>query len=202
MIHAEASACSLLAKRLASVRPSLVDVERLSRGQAATRRGIGSRQVPHRLNADERGAYLRAIANGFAVVRGHGKRRERKGSPLLNTLRQRADALATPLIFVELTNQREGVVNDATCVDLSPLRCIEANELIEWQDRCNRVALPLSSATAAHQPDITVQHAVDELISWPIWAVAPLLLRFEASNTKTCKRLASDLAHELQTLET
>ena len=34
-------------------RPSLDDVDRLSRGEAAARRGTGSRAVPHRLNAEE-----------------------------------------------------------------------------------------------------------------------------------------------------
>lgn len=35
-------------------RPSLDDVERLSRGQAARKRGTGSRAVCHRLNESER----------------------------------------------------------------------------------------------------------------------------------------------------
>jgi hypothetical protein len=31
-------------------RPSLDDIERISKGLAATKRGVGSRMVPHRLN--------------------------------------------------------------------------------------------------------------------------------------------------------
>jgi len=31
-------------------RPSLDDIERISKGMAATKRGVGSRMVPHRLN--------------------------------------------------------------------------------------------------------------------------------------------------------
>ena len=38
-------------------RPTLQDVESLSRGDAAKERGTGSRQIPHRLNADERKIY-------------------------------------------------------------------------------------------------------------------------------------------------
>lgn len=38
-------------------RPSLQDVENISRGDAAKSRGTGSRQVPHRLNAEERKLY-------------------------------------------------------------------------------------------------------------------------------------------------
>ena len=36
-----------------AARPTLDDVERISYGQGAKRRGTGSRQVPHRLNGDE-----------------------------------------------------------------------------------------------------------------------------------------------------
>lgn len=41
-------------KKSGSGRPSLDDVERLSRGQAAKKRGTGSRGVCHRLNESER----------------------------------------------------------------------------------------------------------------------------------------------------
>jgi len=37
-----------------SIRPSIDDVERISKGLAAKRRGTGSRAVPHRLNEAER----------------------------------------------------------------------------------------------------------------------------------------------------
>ena len=39
-------------------RPHVDDVDRLSHGDAAKVRGTGSRDIPHRLNAEERGAYL------------------------------------------------------------------------------------------------------------------------------------------------
>eukprot|EP00956_Cyclotella_meneghiniana_P010234 scaffold14139_cov74-Cyclotella_meneghiniana.AAC.6 len=35
-------------------RPTLDDVERLSLGKGARKRGTGSRHIPHRLNQDER----------------------------------------------------------------------------------------------------------------------------------------------------
>ena len=38
-------------------RPLLDDVDRLSRGEGAKVRGTGCRDIPHRLNADERPAY-------------------------------------------------------------------------------------------------------------------------------------------------
>ena len=48
---------SVTCKRDASSRPSLDDVERISKGDAAKARGTGSRRIPHRLNAEERQQY-------------------------------------------------------------------------------------------------------------------------------------------------
>ena len=45
--------CLNMGRRM-DIRPSLDDVERISRGQAAKKRGTGSRAVPHRLNNMER----------------------------------------------------------------------------------------------------------------------------------------------------
>lgn len=41
-------------------RPTIDDVDRISRGDAAKVRGTGSRQIPHRLNAEERTLYEQA----------------------------------------------------------------------------------------------------------------------------------------------
>ncbi len=46
--------CLVIARSVSKGRPSIDDVERLSRGEGAKRRGVGSREVPHRLNSDER----------------------------------------------------------------------------------------------------------------------------------------------------
>lgn len=43
--------------RTCAARPDVGDVERLSRGEPAKRRGTGSREVPHRLNAAERASW-------------------------------------------------------------------------------------------------------------------------------------------------
>lgn len=48
---------SVMCKKDASSRPSLDDVERISKGNAAKARGTGSRRIPHRLNAEERQQY-------------------------------------------------------------------------------------------------------------------------------------------------
>lgn len=75
-----------------SVRPSLDDVERISRGDAAKRRGTGSRMVPHRLNQSERKEWVLAKKRRFLLLRGSGYRKERGASPLANIYRQFCDA--------------------------------------------------------------------------------------------------------------
>jgi len=106
------------------VRPALDDVERISRGQAAKRRGTGSRAVPHRLNAAERIEWQIAKQRRYLQLRGTGYRNERGDSPLANSWRNYCDALAIPCISV-----RRGVRLSSTstlvedCViDFSPLR--------------------------------------------------------------------------------
>jgi hypothetical protein len=68
-------------------RPSLDDVERISYGQAAKKRGVGSRSVPHRLNASERKEWELAKKRAFVLLRGTGWRKERGDSPLANIYR-------------------------------------------------------------------------------------------------------------------
>jgi len=99
-------------------RPKLDDVERLSHGKGAKKqRGTGSRHVCHRLHKDERKAYELAKLARYLVVRGTGYRRERKGSPLCNTFRQRCDALGEICVVV---GRRAG--KDAVTIDFSTLR--------------------------------------------------------------------------------
>ena len=87
--------------RYASARPSLDDVERISKGQAAKKRGVGSRQVPHRLNNEERIEWENAKNRNFLTLRGSGWRRQRGDSPLANIYRQICDAKNIPAISIE-----------------------------------------------------------------------------------------------------
>lgn len=98
-------------------RATLDDVERIARGDAARRRGTGSRAVPHRLDETERVAWDLAKAAGYLTLTGSGNRRERKGSPLANSWRQRCDALAHPAVVLHRG------APDRVVVDASPLRC-------------------------------------------------------------------------------
>eukprot|EP00854_Cymbomonas_tetramitiformis_P014183 gene14183-16770_t len=109
-------------------RPTLDDVERISRGQSAKRRGTGSRQVPHRLNAEEAKAFQIAKKRRYVVVRGTGVRRERRGSPLVNTFRQYCDHFGWPCVIVE---QGTGSDNpDVVAVDTSPMRVVDPSETL------------------------------------------------------------------------
>ena len=116
--------------KINSNRPSKDDVMRISRGQRSKSRGVGSRLVPHRLNADERKAFDLAVQKGFLVVDGGGYRRERKGSPVRNCYRLWCDAVGRPNVAVF----KGGNGDDSVEVDLSPLLC-RMSEL-EEDDNC------------------------------------------------------------------
>lgn len=105
----------------ASVRPTLDDVERISRGQAAKRRGTGSRAVPHRLNAAERVEWELAKKRKFLLLRGTGWRKERGASPLANIYRQYCDATMIPCISMARGLSSQTIVDEVS-IDFSPLR--------------------------------------------------------------------------------
>ena len=108
------------------------DVERLSRGQPSKRKGYGSRNVPHRLNDDERQELDRAARKGYLTLIGGGNRRTRKGSPLKNIHRQWCDARDCPQIL--LYKAVGGKAIDEVVIDLSPLRLhglFDTPELVE-----------------------------------------------------------------------
>ena len=58
-------------------RPTMDDVDRISWGRNAKKKGTGSRGVPHRLNDDERSLYDIARRKGFVEIGGSGWRRQR-----------------------------------------------------------------------------------------------------------------------------
>ena len=107
------------AKKLKKARPSRDDVERISWGKPSKKKGVGSRGVPHRLNADERDAFERAKRAGFVECGGSAWRAARRDAPLLNTWRNWCDAVAAPAICVQKSATGAG---DVVLLDLSPLR--------------------------------------------------------------------------------
>ena len=136
-------------------------------------------------------------------MHGRGQRRERKGSPLLNILRQRADALNTPMVWVELANPRSGVLDNLTLVDLSPLRSGDDGELLSWQKRCTAVSSDALLLDDSSTMPIGVHHSEAELLASPIWALLPCTIRLRAGagqeqgSAKAAKQLAAALVVEL-----
>jgi hypothetical protein len=114
-----------------SVRPTIDDIERISKGQAAKRRGTGSRAVPHRLNNLERKEWDLAKKRRFLQLRGSGWRRERGDSPLANVYRNYCDAVAIPCISVRRAIGNDAPLVDEVIIDFSPLRTLRTREMAD-----------------------------------------------------------------------
>ena len=99
-------------------RPTINDVERISWGKPAKKKGTGSRGVPHRLNLDERFLFDNARKKGFLETEGSGWRSQRREAPLLNSYRSLCDARGQ--VSIVLHKGSEGL--DELVCDLSPLR--------------------------------------------------------------------------------
>jgi hypothetical protein len=94
------------------------DVERISWGKPAKKKGTGSRGVPHRLNLEERFLFDTARRKGYLEVEGSGWRSQRRDAPLLNTYRSWCDARAQ----VSIVLHKSSIGIDELVLDLSPLR--------------------------------------------------------------------------------
>ena len=99
-------------------RPDISDVERISWGKPAKKKGTGSRGVPHRLNLDERFLFDNARKKGFLETEGSGWRSQRREAPLLNTYRSLCDARGQASIVLH----KGSTGMDELVCDLSPLR--------------------------------------------------------------------------------
>ena len=117
--------CNILMAKKSSVRPTIDDIEKISRGQAAKKRGTGSRAVPHRLNEKERIEFDLAKKRRYVSLRGTGWRAERGDSPLANIYRNYCDAMNQPCISVRrgiFIDDEEKTLGDEVIIDFSPLR--------------------------------------------------------------------------------
>lgn len=99
-------------------RPDINDVERISFGKPAKKKGTGSRGVPHRLNLDERFLFDNARKKGFLETEGSGWRSQRREAPLLNSYRSLCDARGQASIVLH----KGSTGMDELVCDLSPLR--------------------------------------------------------------------------------
>lgn len=120
-------------------RPDVRDVERISWGMPAKKKGTGSRGVPHRLNDDERKSFDRARRDGFLQVAGSAYRSQRRDAPLLNSYRSLMDARGRPMAVLHklVPTNDEDEHHDRLVVDLSPLRLPEEFRVVggELRDR-------------------------------------------------------------------
>ncbi|KAJ1619363.1 hypothetical protein T492DRAFT_1086053 [Pavlovales sp. CCMP2436] len=194
------------------VRPTLDDVERISRGDRARQRGVGSRGTPHRLNADERDEWERAKPRGWLTLAGRGYRSERKGSPLLNIWRQRCDASKRAAVWVELgaaggtRTYADGSPLDACVLDLAPLRHAAAAR--SALAIAARAAAPFLADGAAPALVGEPEGPDDETLrTQPIWNVPFHEYHFEARSRADAKAMAAAVcaalagaADELQAL--
>ena len=107
-------------------RPDVRDVENISWGLPAKKKGTGSRGIPHRLNQEERLVFDQARRQGFLQVTGSAWRSQRRDAPLLNSYRSLMDARGRPMIVLhKMSPHSSSSVNDSVdrlVVDLSPLR--------------------------------------------------------------------------------
>lgn len=176
-------------------RPNLDDVERLSHGKGAKKqRGTGCRHICHRLNSDERKLYERAKQVGYLMVRGTGYRKERKGSPVCNTYRQRCDALEEICIIIEKRTEQDTVL-----IDFSTLRV---------RDDTHFLSLILDNVFQSKYPDLYEeirnldankifqdQINLDEIRTKPIWGVRERTIAVDC-NRDVAKSLVLDVLKE------
>lgn len=179
-------------------RPHIDDVERLSYGKAATKRGTGSRHTCHRLNAEERKLWELAKHNGYLTIRGTGYRRERKGSPLHNIYRQRCDALEQICVIIEKRTNEDTVV-----IDFSTLRVMNDTPFVSFiMDNVFQAKYPelkvedtvadTCRRTLSRRGSLAAPIDVDAIKMKPIWGVEERLISV-ACTRDVAKAVAMDI---------
>ena len=197
-------------------RPTIDDVDRISWGRNAKKKGTGSRGVPHRLNDEERTLYDFARRKGFVEIAGSGWRKQRSASPLVNTFRSWCDARGVPAIYIH--KSRDGL-DDELVVDLSPLRTpltfqdaaaycmaeasggvveLEGSAIVEDESSDAALEAQADDADAVALIDVTQladAYASEPIYRLPMYAVSWVTTRAEA------KQLAKQIAAKLSTAE-
>jgi len=186
-------------------RPTIQDVENISWGKPAKKKGTGSRGVPHRLNEEERLLFDQARRRGFLEIIGSGWRAQRGAAPLVNSYRSLCDARGQ--VCITLHKGNTGL--DELVVDFSPLRLPETFQLLE-QDMVDFVALETSYRASEEIEDSEIEIAdmveegkedVDD--SWnsrPIYQLPTYCVSWEIQRSEG-KTLGKKLAKEFDTIE-
>lgn len=208
-------------------RPTIDDVERISWGKPARKKGTGSRGVPHRLNLDERFLFDAARRKGYLEVEGSGWRSQRREAPLLNTYRSLCDARGQVSIVLHKSNT--GI--DELVLDLSPLRnpstfdrvaqvCLEEvkgagvaiqgsrtmmeeSMQVDEDAEIERLPMPLSSDDEQSTEITSPDNARDEATAWelrPIYQLPPYYVSWELSRGDA-KAVAKSFASLFDTKE-
>jgi len=190
-------------------RPTIQDVERISWGKPAKKKGTGSRGVPHRLNEEERNLFDQARRKGFLEIGGSGWRAERRGAPLVNSYRSLCDARGQ--VCITLHKGNTGM--DELVVDFSPLR-LPATFLKLEEDMIMFADLPTSYKESDEKKDVA-EEVVDtneeiDLLeeddsddAWenrPIYQLPSHCVSWDILRSDG-KALAKKLAKQFQTIE-
>lgn len=191
-------------------RPDLRDVERISFGQPAKKKGTGSRGIPHRLNEDERRSFDQARRQGFLQVTGSAWRSQRRDAPLLNTYRSLSDARGKPSIVLhKLSPTSSGEHEDKLIVDLSPLRFPEDFETVGKelktmvQAEYNLESFMYSGEDelgAEEDEGLDIIESEDQYETRPIYQLPPFLLGWSVSRQEG-KKIGKYLAETFDTIE-
>mmetsp|Transcript_36628 Transcript_36628/g.74670 ORF Transcript_36628/g.74670 Transcript_36628/m.74670 type:complete len:280 (-) Transcript_36628:353-1192(-) len=186
-------------------RPDVADVERISWGKPAKKKGTGSRGVPHRLNNEERMLFDQARRKGFLEIGGSGWRSQRRDAPLLNTYRSLCDARGR--VVIVLHKGKTGL--DELVVDLSPLRLPDT--FSDVSKSCVKYAEIPGQLEAGFTPenneededDAGIEQTVlvdDPFENRPIYQLPPYNIAWELPRSDA-KALGKKLAQEFDTIE-
>jgi hypothetical protein len=193
-------------------RPTIQDVEAISFGKPAKKKGTGSRGVPHRLNENERKLFDQSRQKGFLEVIGSGWRAQRSDAPLLNTYRSLCDARGQVCIVLHKGNTG---MDDELVIDLSPLRLPDTFESV-GKDVISLIDLPVETGeldvddnvtgdTDDNDKDEEEEKEEDEssLLAWeerPIYQLRPYCISWVTDRSEG-KKLGKRLASVFQTAE-
>ena len=196
-------------------RPDVRDVERISFGQPAKKKGTGSRGIPHRLNEDERRSFDQARRQGFLQVTGSAWRSQRSDAPLLNTYRSLNDARGRPVIVLHKLSPSAsgGDVDhaDRLVVDLSPLRLPdefdavgrELKSMIQAEYNLGSIINDDSVDDVPDDDDLDIMESgenEDQYATRPIYQLNPYRLEWNVSRQEG-KQIGKYLAGIFQTIE-
>lgn len=194
-------------------RPTVSDVERISWGKPAKKKGTGSRGIPHRLNSDERFLFDQARRKGFLEIVGSGWRSHRRDSPLLNTYRSLCDAKSQVAIVLHKGNSYD---QDEVVVDLSPLRmqetfekiadtCIKYSEfpegLIDSGFASNSNSTSQKNYNSGETDEELPTNNSDPFETRPIYHLPPYYVTWKHLSRSDAKALGKKLAQVFNTIE-